>query len=92
MVATAAMAQGLTAFNSPIPHASWDSEGYKGRLAFVRTLNDAGIPLTVQQMLIEKAGVDFIIRDMKSGHSPQLSQPEKLSEILLELAGIFEGQ
>jgi hypothetical protein len=85
------MAQGMTSFTSPVPRASWDSEEYKGRVAFIRTLQDAAIPLEVQQMMIDGTGVEWMIRDIESGHSAQLAQPEKLAEILVELAGLFEG-
>lgn len=84
------MAQGMTAFSSPCPPASWDGDEYKGRLAYVRTVNDVGVPVAVQQMIIDGTGAEWIVRDIESGHSPQLSHPEKLTEILLELAKCFE--
>jgi hypothetical protein len=76
---------------SPCPRASWDSDEYKGRVAFIRTLNDAAIPLQIQQMLLDGTGVDWIVKDIESGHSPQISQPEKLTSILVELAKGFEA-
>ncbi|KAF1971303.1 hypothetical protein BU23DRAFT_570077 [Bimuria novae-zelandiae CBS 107.79] len=91
VVAVAAMAQGIASFNSPVPRATWDSEQYKGRIAFIRTLNDAAVPLHVQQMMIEGTGVEWKVKDIESGHSPQFSQPEKLSAILVELAKEFEA-
>lgn len=87
--AVSAMAQGMTSFNSPCPRATFDNENYKGRIAFIRTLNDAAIPLQVQQMMIDGTGVEWIVKDIESGHSPQISQPEKLAEILLELGKSF---
>jgi hypothetical protein len=48
-----AMAQGLVSFNSPVPRATWDSEAFKGRIAFVRTLKDAAVPLHIQQKMID---------------------------------------
>lgn len=85
------MAQGMTSFTSPCPRASWDSDGYKGRVAFIRALNDSAIPLAVQQQMIEATGVQWIVKDIESGHSPQLSQPEALSGILIALAKEFEA-
>ena len=85
------MAQGLTAFYSPCPQASWDREAFKDRVAYIRTAKDTGFPVVVQQMMIDNAtGVDWIIKDIDSDHSPQLSKPEELSEILLNLAKEFE--
>jgi len=85
------MAQGMTSFTSPCPRATWDSEEYKGRVAFIRTLQDATIPLPVQQMMLDGTGAQWIVKDIDSGHSAQLSQPEKLTEILVELAKGFEA-
>lgn len=85
------MAQGMTAFKSPSPRATWDNEQYKGRVAYIRTVNDASLPVVVQQMLIDGTGVDWTVKDIESDHSPQISHPEKLTGILLELAKTFEG-
>jgi hypothetical protein len=85
------MAQGMTSFTTPVPRASWDSDDYKRRIAFIRTVNDAAIPLAIQQMMIDGSGAKWIIKDIESGHSPQVSQPEKLAEILVDLAKTFES-
>ena len=41
-------------------------------------------------MMIEASGQEWILRDVDSGHSPQLSQPEKLADFIVELAKQFE--
>jgi hypothetical protein len=84
------MAQGMTSFTSPCPKASWDREEYKGRVAFIRTLNDAAIPLQVQQMMLDGTNTEWIVKDMETGHSPQISQPEKLAELIVQLSNVFE--
>lgn len=82
---------GLQKQKSPIPRATWDSDDYKGRVAFIRTVNDAAIPLAVQQMMLDGTGVDWIVKNIESGHSPQLSRPEELTEMVNELAQAFEA-
>ncbi|ORY05271.1 hypothetical protein BCR34DRAFT_590937 [Clohesyomyces aquaticus] len=89
VAAVSAMAQGMTSFTSPCPRATWDSE-YAGRVAYIRTTKDAAIPLQVQQMMIDGTGVDWIVRDLECSHSAQIAQPEKLRDVLMELAGFFE--
>jgi hypothetical protein len=85
------MAQGMTSFYSPIPRASWDSEAFKDTVAYIRTVNDTSLPLFMQQMMIDNAeGVNWILKDIESDHSPQLSQPEKFSALLVELARTLE--
>lgn len=88
--AASAVPQGITSFNSPCPPTTWDSEHFKGRLAYVRARNDAMILLETQQAMIDATGVEWIVRDLESDHSPQLSTPEELVGILLELGGMFE--
>lgn len=91
VVAVSAVAQGMTSFTSPCPRATYDSEEYKGRVAFIRTLNDAAIPLPLQQMMLGGTEAEWIIRDIESGHSAQISQPEKLRDLFVELAHSFEA-
>jgi hypothetical protein len=76
---------------SPCPRASWDSEAFRGRIAFVRTLKDKGVPLQIQDMLIKGTEEQWIIKDIDSGHSPNLSAPEKLCDVLEELGKHFES-
>ncbi|CAI6292317.1 unnamed protein product [Periconia digitata] len=84
--------QGLESFYTPVPRASWDSEFFKNRVAYIRTANDTTIPAFVQTMSIENAqGPEWVVKDIKSDHSPHLSHPEKFCEIILELAKGFES-
>ena len=94
LLASAAVASclnpSLTAFTSPIPRASWDSQAFEGRCAFVRTANDNAIPLPVQNMMLEGTGTTWITRDIDSGHSAQMAKPEELCEMVVELVQGFE--
>jgi hypothetical protein len=54
-------------------------------------VNDASLPLALQQMFLDGTGAEWIVKDIESGHSPQLSQPENLVSILIELAKQFES-
>ena len=80
----------LTSFRSPCPAATWDAEHFKGRCAYIRTGNDRAVPHEVQNMMLQGTGQEWIIRDVDTGHSPQLAAPEKLCGIILELAKRFE--
>ena len=42
-------------------------------------------------MILEATGQDWIIRDIETGHSPQLAAPETLCSIIVELAEHFEA-
>jgi len=74
-----------------MPKASWDSDEFKDRVAYIRTVNDTALPVFVQQMMIDNAkGAEWVVKDIESDHSPHLSKPDKFCEILLELARTFE--
>jgi hypothetical protein len=42
-------------------------------------------------MMLDGTGVEWIVKDIESGHSPQISQPEKLTSILVELAKALQA-
>ena len=89
--AASTMAQGLTSYESEIPVASWNGAEYEDRLVYIRTLHDTGLPLAAQQAMIDEyKDVKWIVKDIESGHSPHLSQPERFAEMLLDLAKMFE--
>lgn len=81
----------LTSFQSPVPRASWDEDAYKHRIAYVKTTEDAAVPLQVQEMLIQASGVQWETPEIASSHSPMLSKPEELAEIIISIAKKFES-
>ena len=85
-----AISHGLTSFKSPCPAATWDADAFKGRCAYIRTLNDQAVPFPVQNMMLEGTGQEWITKDVETGHSPQFAAPEKLCNIIVELAKQFE--
>jgi hypothetical protein len=42
-------------------------------------------------MMLDGTGVDWIVKDINSGHSRQLSRPEELTKMLVELTQAFEA-
>ena len=42
-------------------------------------------------MILEATGQDWIVRDIETGHMPQMAAPEKLCGIIVELARRFEA-
>jgi hypothetical protein len=85
------LSNSLTSLRSPCPRASWDAEDFRGRCAYIRTRNDQGLPYEAQSAMVNASGHDWILRDIDSGHSPQLSAPEELTRIILELVRQFEA-
>ena len=49
---------------------------------FVRCLKDQALPIFVQDMFIEKSGLDWKVMDIDAGHSPYLSQPKEMHALI----------
>ncbi|KAB8277587.1 Alpha/Beta hydrolase protein [Aspergillus minisclerotigenes] len=85
------LSQGLISFSSPCPEASWDTEAFRDRVAYVHTLKDHAVPYEAQVAMVQATGVKWITREVTAGHSVQLSAPEELTNIILELAEQFHS-
>ncbi|KAL8798185.1 MAG: hypothetical protein Q9182_006877 [Xanthomendoza sp. 2 TL-2023] len=85
------ISQSLKSFQSPCPAATWHTEAFKGRCAYIRTVNDRAIPYEVQNMMLEGSGQEWITRDIETGHSAQLAAPETLKNIIIEVSKQFEA-
>ena len=81
----------LSSWTTPCPPASWNQRDFQGRCAYIRTLKDRCFPYDIQNMIIKGTGQEWILRDIDAGHCPNLSQPEKLCELVIELAEKFES-
>lgn len=54
--------------------------------AYIITEDDRGLPPQIQELLSAKLGTEVVYR-IKSSHSPFMSMPERLAEILEEISG-----
>ncbi|KAE8370237.1 Alpha/Beta hydrolase protein [Aspergillus caelatus] len=85
------LSEGLISFSSPCPEPSWDTEAFRGRVAYIHTLKDHAVPYEAQVAMVQATGVKWITREVAAGHSVQLSAPEELTRIILELAEQFRS-
>ncbi|KAF5874877.1 putative prolyl aminopeptidase protein [Botrytis fragariae] len=91
VIVTSTLCLSYAFWHSPCPRGSWNQEPSRGKIAFIRTLNDTSIPLQFQDMFMQNMGEEWIVRDMDTGHGPQLVQPERVCDVLIELAREFGG-
>ncbi|GAQ42484.1 hypothetical protein AtubIFM56815_004861 [Aspergillus tubingensis] len=84
------LSQGLTSFSSPCPEASWGSEAFKDRIAYIHTTEDRAVPYPAQTAMVQATGAKWITRELATGHSAQLSAPEELTKTILELVKQWE--
>lgn len=54
--------------------------------AYIITEDDRGLPAQIQELLAAKLKAEVVYR-IKSSHSPFLSMPDRLAEILEEISG-----
>jgi hypothetical protein len=77
------------AFLTKAPAPAWACEGFNGRRAYVRTLDDRCNPLPLQDMWLEKSGVSWEIVDLKTGHLPFISKPDLLAAEVVKFTKRF---
>ncbi len=70
-------------FTNPVFHTH-DNFGMVPKY-YIHALQDQAITLSLQRRMVEAAGIEHIYM-LDSGHAPQLSMPEALKDILLEIA------
>ncbi|KAF2873871.1 prolyl aminopeptidase-like protein [Massariosphaeria phaeospora] len=75
----------LAAFETPATKPAWAESAFDGRRAYIRTLDDQCNPLFLQDMWIQKSGVEWTTADLKSSHCPFISKVEDVAAITIEL-------
>ena len=79
----------MRAFDSPAPAMAWADPDFVGKIAYIRCMKDQALPPFLQDMFLEKSGVEWEVKDLEASHSPYASKPEELADILGELAQQF---
>lgn len=74
----------LSAFDTPAPAAAWTEPEYAGKLVFVRCTLDQALPPNLQNMFMDKSGAQWKVKDIEAGHSPFVSKPKELAQMLIE--------
>lgn len=80
----------ILAFESPAPPAAWAEPAYAGKLGFLRCTQDAALPTFVQDLFVQRSGVEWIVKDIEASHSAFLSKPEEVVMLVEELSRTFE--
>ncbi|KFY15305.1 hypothetical protein V492_02086, partial [Pseudogymnoascus sp. VKM F-4246] len=81
----------LAAFDSTAPAPAWAEPAFAGRIAFLKCSADVALPPFLQDLFIEKSGVEWLVREVETGHSPWASRPEELAEIIGGWVEVFAG-
>ena len=65
--------------------------GFNGRRAYIRCSKDNALPKEAQERFIADSSVGWIRKDLDASHSPFLSMPDQLTEVIQELFYIFSA-
>jgi hypothetical protein len=82
--------QAIAAFTSVVPAPGWQESEFDQRRAYICCTEDATLPIEVQDMMVQQSGVEWIVRDFATSHSPFMSKPEETAGCLVDLADMFE--
>ncbi|TVY50480.1 hypothetical protein LCER1_G006878 [Lachnellula cervina] len=79
----------MNVFETPSPPPAWQEPGFEGSLAYLRCVQDKAVPVFVQDMMMEKTGVEWIVGDIDTSHFPFLSRPSEVTEVLTKWPEMF---
>lgn len=78
-------ATALAAFETPSGPPAWAESAFDGRRAYVKTLDDQCNPVFLQDMWLQKSGVQWETVALQSSHCPFISRPEEVAKIATEI-------
>lgn len=67
----------------------YGTKHYDRRKVYIHTSKDETLPPFAQDLYTEKSGVEWDVKRIETGHSPFLSQPERLSEMVVDVVRGF---
>lgn len=80
------------ALSSASPPSAWAQPTYNGRRGYIQASRDHCVPSIAQEMMIKYSDVEWAIKTLDTSHSPFLSNPKAVADIVLEMAAEFQGQ
>ncbi|RFU75229.1 alpha beta hydrolase family domain-containing [Trichoderma arundinaceum] len=67
----------------------WKDMAYNGRRGYIRCLQDNALPIKMQDQLLDRSGVEWVVRTLDASHSPFLSMPDELTGVVAEMTVEF---
>ena len=80
----------MRVFDSSAPPPAWAEEDYAGKIASMRCSADQALPLFLQDMFIGNSGVEWDVKAIESSHSPFVSHPQNVVNVLNEMVSQLE--
>ncbi|KAL8711023.1 MAG: hypothetical protein Q9220_004404 [cf. Caloplaca sp. 1 TL-2023] len=74
----------MLVFESPAPVSAWKLPEFQGKLLFLKCLLDRAMPAPLQDKLIKRSDVSWLVRDINASHCAFASQPHEVVKLLGE--------
>lgn len=74
--------QSLLSFNSPSVDVSYGDKAYEHRRVYLHTTQDQALPPFAQDAFVAGSGVEWKVQKLDTSHSPFLSQPADLAQVV----------
>ena len=62
---------------------------YDGRRGYIKAIQDRAIPVPGQEATVQGSGMEIVVKEIDSSHSPFLSKPGETARLLEEFAIMF---
>ena len=83
--------QSIVSFNSPSGQTAYGDAAYNNRRVYFHTTQDQALPPFAQDAFVAGSGVAWNVQKLDTGHSPFLSEPEKLAAIVQSNIKAFQA-
>ena len=82
----------FTAFSSPVSRSAWAETALSGRRAYIKCTQDLALPPSLQDMFVDRSGVQWLVKDLDASHSAFVSKPEELAKLVCEIWEVWALQ
>ncbi len=81
--------QSIVSFNSPSGPVYYADAAYDGHRVYIHTEQDQALPPFAQDLFVANSGTQWDVRKLDSSHSPFLSEPAALAQLVQDIVGGF---
>ena len=81
--------QSIASMNSASGPVYYADEAYNGRRVYIHTEQDQALPPFAQDLFVANSGAKWDVRKLNTSHSPFLSEPALLANLVQDIVGGF---
>lgn len=81
--------QSIVSFNSPSGPVYYADPAYNNHRVYIHTEEDQALPPFAQDLFVSNSKVQWDVRKLNSSHSPFLSEPDALAQLVQDIVDGF---